>query len=222
MALVHIKIADIMAIIPTCFVKSYFSSIYFLICFLIHFTSQYEFPCPPSILSHRFSLISPFPFPLREGKTSLGITTCSLPLTHQFTEVLGTYSPTKGRQGSSVRWTGNRFKGQAIDSGRAPISCCWGQVFICYVCAWGPKSNPWLSFGWDLPRIQLSWVCWSSCGSHVLFGSLNPSPNSSTRLTELHLMFGCGSPHLLGSGARWSFSEDSYGRLLSSSITEYH
>lgn len=103
MALVHIKIADIMAIIPTCFVKSYFSSIYFLICFLIHFTSQYEFPCPPSIPSHRFSLISPFPFPSREGNTSLCITSCSLPLTHQFTEVLGTYSPTKGRQGSSVR-----------------------------------------------------------------------------------------------------------------------
>jgi hypothetical protein len=35
-------------------------------------------------------------------------------------------------------------------------------------------------------------------------------------------MFGCGSLHLTSSAASRSFSRDSYARLLSTSIAEYH
>jgi hypothetical protein len=52
-------------------------------------------------------------------------------------------------------------------------------------------------------------------------GFLNPLPNSSTRLPELLLMFGCGSLHLVQSAAGWILSEDSYARFLSASIAEY-
>ena len=48
------------------------------------------------------------------------------------------------------------------------------------------------------------------------------SPNSSTRLPKLHLMFGFGSQHLSQSAVGWSLSEDSYARLLSASIIVCH
>jgi hypothetical protein len=41
------------------------------------------------------------------------------------------------------------------------------------------------------------------------FRSLSLSPNSSTRLLECCLMFGCGSLHLFKSDAKWSLSENS-------------
>ena len=54
------------------------------------------------------------------------------------------------------------------------------------------------------------------------FWSLNPSPNSSIRLPELHLMLGCGSLHLFPLAAGWSLLENSYAKLLCVSIIEYH
>ena len=39
------------------------------------------------------------------------------------------------------------------------------------------------------------------CGILCLSSSFNPSSPSSTRFPKLHLMFGCGSLHLLSSGA---------------------
>jgi hypothetical protein len=72
-------------------------------------------------------------------------------------------------------------------------------------------------------RIQVSWHYWSSRGVPVLFRTLSPSsPNSSTRFTELYLMFGYGSLHLFPLAAGWYLSVDSYARFLSASITKYH
>jgi hypothetical protein len=56
----------------------------------------------------------------------------------------------------------------------------------------------------------------------VEFLSVKPFPNSSTRLPELLLMFVCGSMHLFQEAAGKSLSEDSYARLLSGSLIEYH
>ena len=94
----------------------------------------------------------------------------------------------------------------------------------CYICAEGL-----------CPAIVCSFIGASLSGSpqesrlvgsigllQSLSGSLNTSPNSSARLLELCLMFGCESLHLFQSAAGWSLSEDSYARLLFVSITEYH
>ena len=59
---------------------------------------------------------------------------------------------------------------------------------------------------------------WSSCGVPVLFRSLNLSPNSSTRLLELHLLFGCESASL-SIGCWVGLPGDSYARFLSASTT---
>jgi hypothetical protein len=37
----------------------------------------------------------------------------------------------------------------------------------------------WLPSLWKLTSIQVSWVCWSSCGAPISFMVFNPSPNSS-------------------------------------------
>lgn len=75
----------------------------------------------------------------------------------------------------------------------------------------------WFSL-WEPPRFQASWLCWPSCGIPIASGSLNPSPNSSTRLRKLYPMFGCGSLYLVQWAAGSNLSEDSYAKLLSLSI----
>ena len=47
-----------------------------------------------------------------------------------------------------------------------------------------------------------------------------PTPPQDS--SELHLILGCGSPNLFPSAVGWSLSEDSFARLLSANITEYH
>lgn len=56
----------------------------------------------------------------------------------------------------------------------------------------------------------------------VLYAALSLSPNSTTRLPKLHLVFGYGSFHLFYSAAEFSLSADSYDKLLTASITDYH
>ena len=93
-------------------------------------------------------------------------------------------------------------------------------------------------------------MCWGLGPVHghsLVFGSVSESPQKSrlvnsvsvstetlsfsslvmllptfADLLELHLMFGCGSLHLFPLTAGWSLSEDSYARILSTRITEYH
>ena len=90
-----------------------------------------------------------------------------------------------------------------------------------FVCAYiGPRSCPgilfdwWLSL-WEQSRVQVIWLCWSSCQVSSLSGSCNPSLHSSKRLLEFHQMFACGSLHLCQSAAWCSLSEDIYAKLLS-------
>jgi hypothetical protein len=68
------------------------------------------------------------------------------------------------------------------------------------------------------PRVQVSWLCWSSCGAPNLFGAHNPS---SIRVPKLHQLFGCRCLYLSESAAAgWSLSGDNM--LLPASINEYH
>lgn len=53
-------------------------------------------------------------------------------------------------------------------------------------------------------------------------GSNSPSSRSSTGFLEYHLLFGCGSLHLLPSVVGWSLSDDDYASLWSTSIAYYH
>jgi hypothetical protein len=112
--------------------------------------------------------------------------------------------------------SGNRVRDSACSS-------CWGPclktklhiclVYLCVAC--GARSSPCSLSLWEPPRVQVSWLCWSSCGVPVLFMSLSFSPNSSPRLPELHLMFGRRTLHLFPWAAGWNLSEDAYARFLS-------
>jgi hypothetical protein len=86
------------------------------------------------------------------------------------------------------------------------------------------RSKPCMLLGlWSvsesLKRLQVSWLCLSSCGIPISLVSLNSSPNSFTRFSELHLMFGCGSLHPFQSAAMRNLSENSYAGPLAASIT---
>jgi hypothetical protein len=55
----------------------------------------------------------------------------------------------------------------------------------------------------------------SFCEIPIPFGPQDPSHNSSTRLSKLHWMFGCGSLHLVPLvGCSVELSEDSHARLF--------
>jgi hypothetical protein len=54
------------------------------------------------------------------------------------------------------------------------------------------------------------------------FWVFNPPHNSSICVPSLCPMFGCGYLLLFQFTAGWTLSENSYPRLLSASITEYH
>jgi hypothetical protein len=105
------------------------------------------------------------------------------------------------------------------------------KLHIYYICGRGrggkTRSSPCMLSGWwfslwEYPRVQVSWFCWSSCGDPIPLRFLNPSPNSSIRFPEVHLMFDYESLHLFQSIAGWSLSEDSYARVLYASITQYY
>jgi hypothetical protein len=69
------------------------------------------------------------------------------------------------------------------------------------------------------PKVQVSWLCSSSCGVLFFFGACNPSSYSSLRLPKLHPMFGCRCLYLSESAEVWSLSEDNM--LLFASIKEF-
>lgn len=43
---------------------------------------------------------------------------------------------------------------------------------------------------WDLPWVQVCWICWSFCGVPIFLRFLNPSPNSSPRDPDFQPMMG--------------------------------
>lgn len=64
-----------------------------------------------------------------------------------------------------------------------------GRARPAYVCFWLVVQSLRTSKG---PGFQVSWLCWFSFGDPIFSGFLNSSPNSSRRLVELLLIFGCG------------------------------
>jgi hypothetical protein len=64
----------------------------------------------------------------------------------------------------------------------------WGQIYVCSLVG-GSVSEP----------LWVSWLCKSSCSLFNYSSSFTPSPDSSTRLPEFCLMFGCGFLHLFTS-----------------------
>jgi hypothetical protein len=128
----------------------------------------------------------------------------------------------RGQTGSPVRGTG--ATGSQQSQGK-PLPQMLVDPFedqpanLLHMCE-EPRSSPCLLFGWwfslwEAPRVQVSCLCWSSCGVPISCEFLSPSRNSSTRLPELHLTFGCGSLHLFQSAPGGTLSEDSNAGLLS-------
>ena len=88
-------------------------------------------------------------------------------------------SPIEARQGSHANWAAH-----VLHTCQGPLSS------LCMF------FGQWLSL-WELPEIQVNWLCWSSCGvSHCLQG-LQSFPNSS--IPKLCPIFGCGYLHLFQS-----------------------
>lgn len=64
-------------------------------------------------------------------------------------------------------------------------SSCWRNI-------WRPTCTSATYVGWfslrEPPRVQVIWLCWSSSGVPIPYGSLSPSANVSAELPEFHLM----------------------------------
>jgi hypothetical protein len=95
------------------------------------------------------------------------------------------------------------------------------KLYICYIRAGGPGPVCAHSFVQSprAPKGPVSLILLVFLWSPSSLWVPQCFSNFSTRLPELHLMFGCGSLHLFTLAARWSLSEDSYARLLSVTIT---
>jgi hypothetical protein len=99
----------------------------------------------------------------------------------------------------------------------------WKPSCTSAISVWWARSSPYMFFGWwfslcESPWVQVSWLCRSSCGVLDPSSLLTSTFKASTRLSELYLMFGCGSLHLFPSTAGWSLPGDTYARFPSSSI----
>ena len=66
------------------------------------------------------------------------------------------------------------------------------------------------------PRVQVSCLCWSSCGVPIPFGPHKHSSYFSISILKLHPFLDCGCLFLSESVAQWSLSEDNL--LLSASV----
>jgi hypothetical protein len=88
-------------------------------------------------------------------------------------------SLTKARQGNIV---GEQIPQSGYSVG-GPIwrLSCMSATYV----PWGPWSSPCMLFGWwlslwELPEVQVSWLCWSFCRVPIPFRVFNPSSNSSS------------------------------------------
>jgi hypothetical protein len=129
---------------------------------LLILPSQGSTPMPLSLSSERVG--PPRYAPIHVDQVSVG---------------LGKSSSADVRQGSPVReqipQTGNSshssYSGDYVET----------ELHICYLCARGPRSSPCIPFGWwlslwELLRVQVCWLCWSSCGVSFSFEALNHFP----------------------------------------------
>lgn len=110
---------------------------------------------------------------------------------------------------------GNKFR----DS---PCTSYWGNSQEDQAAPWGMKSPFFIgSPVFESPQGSRLVVSFGY-GVLILSESLNPFPDSSTRLSQIHLLFVCGTLHLFYPAVGWRLSENSYTRMLSASITECH
>jgi len=66
---------------------------------------------------------------------------------------------------------------------------------LLYMC-WEPHIRwymlpGWWSSVWDIPRLQISWHCWSSCRVTLLLSFFQLLPNSTTGVTSFCPLVGC-------------------------------
>jgi hypothetical protein len=97
-------------------------------------------------------------------------------------------SPTEAKQDSPVRGSGSidskRLRDSPASVGEGPT---WRPNYsLLHMCG-RSRASPCLLYGWwfslwESPRVQVNWLCWSSCGVSMSSELLNPSPNPSTRL----------------------------------------
>ena len=64
------------------------------------------------------------------------------------------------------------------------IYVSWPQTSPCMFFIW------WLTL-WELPGVQISWHCRSSCGFPIPFRAFNPFPNSSIWVPNIYRILGC-------------------------------
>jgi hypothetical protein len=93
------------------------------------------------------------------------------------------------------------------------VTYVWGGLGPAHVCSLIGSSVS------ENPRLQVSWLCWSSYGVSIPFGAQNPFSYSSLRVPKFYPLLDCGCLHLSESAAGWSLSSESCVRLLAASIT---
>lgn len=92
------------------------------------------------------------------------------------------------------------------------------ELHFCCIFTKGPPSSPYMSFGcwwlrfWELPGVQICWLCWSFCGIPIISRLSIHSP-TSIDVPNPCIMFDYWYRHLFQSAAGHSLSEGSYARL---------
>lgn len=145
---------------------------------IFQFIYSFYNPTSPSFKPHLTQFSLPFPLPLhlweRRGTHKYHPT-----LAQQVSVGLDLSWPTEARQGTRSQ--------QAKDSGTTLIPAVGGPAWrpnwlhFCYICA-GPLGLTLVdgSVSGIPARVQVSRLCWPSCGIPTLLGIFNPSSSSPT------------------------------------------
>jgi hypothetical protein len=155
---------------------------------------------------------------------------CHPTLGHLVPTGLGTALPTEAQPGIQERGKGIKWQATEIKTVPAPLlgAHMKTKLHFCYKCVGGLGPAPAYSLVSDPgsvtppPWSQVSWFCGSSCGVIGPSNLLSSIPHSSMRIPGLSLMCSCRSLHLPPFTSGGNFSGDSYARLLSASIADYH
>jgi len=120
--------------------------------------------------------------------------------------------------------TGNRVRDNPTPTVRSPHEDPEAQLL--HMCR-GPRSIPCMLSGWQFSLYKphghrlVDYVGLLVVSLTTLAPSVLPPPLQQDS-PQFYLMFDCGSLHQFPAVAGWSLSDDSYARLLSASIAEYH
>lgn len=184
--------------------------------------SQFPPSRPSPTLTDPF-LHYPYPFSLENGKPLLGY----LPtLGYPVTVGLGISSPITAQQGSPVRRRGSN--GRQQNQRQHPLQLLRDphEDQAAHLLQMWPRSRPGMLFGWwfslcELLWAQVSWHFRSSCGFFDPSCSLNSTSQlfHKTQSSTSCLTVGL---YLFPYVTKWRHLGDSYDRLLSVSVAEYH